>query len=134
MILSNTEQSITAEEFSEFEARFMNGLPPSFKSHYLVNNGGFPDTEFVKGENHIFSIDGFIPIKYGSLPIERLLREMPASLTKESFVPFANDAGGNIFILLLSGGGYGAVHLITADTSEMIYVCKSFGDFVAGME
>ena len=134
MILSDAEQSITVEEFSEFESRFMSGLPASFKNHYLVGNGGFPDAEFVNGESNIFSIDGFIPIKYGSLPIERLLREMQTSLPKESFVPFANDSGGNIFILLLNEKEYGAIYLITADTNEMVYVSRSFDDFIAGME
>lgn len=133
MQLSDTERAISEEEFSKFESGFSRKLPASLKAHYLRNNGVFPDSNYVKGSKHVFSIDGFIPIKYGVLPIERLVRDMRAPEPDGYFLPFANDAGGNIFYISLLDDDYERVYLLTADTAEKIYVCGSFDEFIAAL-
>lgn len=132
MILDNAEKSISLEDFSNFEAGFSRLLPVSFRDHYLAHNGGFPEADLINGEKQTFSIDGFISIKYGVLPIEKLLAQMITLLPKKDFVPFANDSGGNIFILSLADHDYGCVYLITAGENERIYVSKSFESFIGG--
>ncbi|MBD9359193.1 SMI1/KNR4 family protein [Methylomonas sp. EbB] len=99
----------------------------------MRNNGGFPNSNYVKGNLHVFSIDGFIPIKYGFLPIERLVRDMQVSEPDGCFLPFANDAGGNIFYMSLLDDDYERVYLLTTDTADKIYVCGSFDEFVAAL-
>ncbi len=49
------------------------------------------------------------------------------------FLPFANDAGGNIFYISLLDDDYERVYLLTADTAEKIYVCGSFDEFIAAL-
>ena len=132
-VINDTEKPLAEEEMSTFESEFSKALPDSFKIYYLLHNGGFPEADYVRGEKNIFSIDGFIPIKYGLLPIERLIKDMLGPAPKGLYVPFANDSGGNIFYISLADNDYGQVYLVTAETSENIYVCSSFDEFLAGL-
>jgi hypothetical protein len=133
MILSDTEKSITPEYIIDFEKEITSKLPESFISHYLMHNGGFPNADRIKGEQKIFSIDGFIPIKYGILTIEKLIIDLHTELPEGNFVPFANDEAGNLFILSLNNQDYGHIYLLTAETNEIIYVCNAFETFIAGL-
>ena len=130
---SETERPVSDEEFSKFESGFSRSLPAAFKTHYLKNNGGFPEFNAVKGSRNIFSIDGFLSIKYGALPIERLASDMQNPISDGYFLPFANDVGGNIFYMSLLDDDYGCIYLLTADTADKIYVCGSFDEFVSGI-
>lgn len=72
--LEGAENSITHDDFLEVEKLAGGVLPLSFKTLYLSNNGGFPAAIEVEGEEYVFSINGFNPIKFGSLPIEKLMQ------------------------------------------------------------
>ena len=100
---NKSENQLSISELKVFE--YENGvlLPEDFINHYLVNNGGFPAFNYINGENEIFTIDGFLPIKYGRLSIEKILSDLKKqNILFESKLPFANDSGGNLFFLFLN--------------------------------
>lgn len=133
MNITETEMAITESEITKLESYLGCKLPSEFISHYLKFNGGFPDCDTLSGKDNIFSIDGFLPIKHGALTIESLRRDMAGQLQMSDFIPFANDAGGNIFVINLGINDYGNIYLVAADTGEVIFVCSSFSDFLNGM-
>ncbi|GAA2605054.1 hypothetical protein GCM10010399_40130 [Dactylosporangium fulvum] len=91
--------SLTEGDIAAFSRSLDRPLPAAFIDHYLlVSNGGwFPD-----GVESPLGVHGFHPITYGSLSIERLIEDM--GLRQRGEVPFAYDAGGNQFLLVLATG------------------------------
>ncbi|WP_379934744.1 SMI1/KNR4 family protein [Enterobacter sichuanensis] len=95
MYLSDPENKLTIYEIIDFNASFDGRLPMSFLNFYLKNNGGYPHNN--EGGN-LFMLGGFNPIKYGSLPIEQLYRDLIESFGElRNMVPFAYDGGGELF-------------------------------------
>ena len=90
------EQKLTAEELAAFEQQYNIALPKAFKEHYLKYNGGYPPYENVKGKDHLFTINGFHPIKYGALSVEKIISDYEKSgVVFDGKIPFAYDNGGN---------------------------------------
>ncbi|MEV0328117.1 DUF4303 domain-containing protein [Micromonospora echinospora] len=91
-------------------------LPAAFVDHYLlVSNGGWPP----EGRESSLGVHGFHPITHGALPVERLIEDM--GLRRDGVVdevPFAYDAGGNQFLLVLSPDRHGQVDVCLADGWE----------------
>ncbi|MFJ1321900.1 SMI1/KNR4 family protein [Capnocytophaga canis] len=79
MEFSQTEQKLTLADMDDFERKIGLKLPQDFKEHYLKFNGGYPSFEYVKGLRNIFTINGFDSIKYGALPIEKLIDDFQKS-------------------------------------------------------
>jgi hypothetical protein len=71
----NIGKQLGSDVITEFEQQFEVELPLDFIDFYLVNNHGNPPYYYVQGEENVFAIDGFLPIKYGSLTIEQLLKD-----------------------------------------------------------
>lgn len=136
--LVHTEKPLTDAELFEFERKFRREIPPSFKSHYKADNGGFPSEEDVEADKWGLPVNGFNPIKYGKLTIEKLVDDIgkinPAdkrfgSWEKLSFVPFAFDAGGNTIFLSLRDNDYGNVYIYAPDGGNIKNISSSFEDF-----
>ena len=99
MEFEQTSQNLSPEDLRDFETIINLSLPIDFKAHYLKNNGGYPPFEHVKGINHLFTINGFIPIKYGAVPIEEMISDYEKSgITFGQKIPFAFDNGDNIYL------------------------------------
>lgn len=130
MEFEQTEKQLTESDLKNFEESFKINLPDEFKNHYLTYNGGYPPYEYVKGVKNIFTINGFNPIKYGSLPIEQIIADYKKSeITFEKKIPFAYDNGGNVYLISEDG----SVHIIEAEFIEdknYILVSESFKDFI----
>lgn len=130
MQFEQSEKKLTREELNDFEESCQVSLPGDFRQHYLNYNGGYPPCEYVKGLENIFTINGFDPIKYGSLPIELIIADHQRSgITFEKKVPFAYDNGGNIFLISENG----AIHILESEFLEdknYILVSESFTDFL----
>lgn len=134
MEFSQTEQKLTLADMDDFERKIGLKLPQDFKEHYLKFNGGYPSFEYVKGLRNIFTINGFDSIKYGALPIEKLIDDFRESgVDFNNKIPFANDNGDNIFLISLDDSDYGKIYIIEAEFLEYknyILVSESFTDFL----
>ncbi|WP_172917494.1 SMI1/KNR4 family protein [Capnocytophaga canis] len=134
MEFSQTEQKLTLAEMDDFERKIGLKLPQDFKEHYLKFNGGYPSFEYVKGLRNIFTINSFDSIKYGALPIEKLIDDFQESgVDFNNKIPFANDNGDNIFLISLDDSDYGKIYIIEAEFLEdknYILVSESFTDFL----
>jgi SMI1 / KNR4 family. len=129
--LEESESSIDMGDFSQIELLAGGKLPPLFKRIYLKNNGGFPEATEVEGDEYVFSINGFNPIKFGKLPIEKLMQEYTdQDGDLEGYVPFAYDDGGNSFMLSLKKEDDGVVYLWVQGEMRLEKVCSSFDDFI----
>ena len=128
------EQQLTEEELSAFEYQYDVALPKDFKEHYLQYNGGYPPYENVKGKQHRFTINSFYPIKYGVLPIEKIISDYEKSgIVFEDKIPFAYDNGGNIYLISVAQNTYGYIYIVEAERAEdkaFVLVSESFTDFL----
>ncbi|MEB6587834.1 SMI1/KNR4 family protein [Pseudomonas asiatica] len=132
--LEESESSIDMGDFSQIELLAGGKLPLLFKSIYLKNNGGFPEATEVEGDEYVFSINGFNPIKFGRLPIEKLMQEYAGQNNElKGYVPFAYDDGGNSFMLTLKKENAGVVYLWIQDEMRLERVCSSFEGFISSL-
>jgi cell wall assembly regulator SMI1 len=130
-----TEKMLTKEDIAQFENTLKAKLPDDFKNHYLKYNGGYPTFEYVKGAKHIFTINGFMPIKYGTLSIEQTIEDYKKSgLIFNDKIPFAYDNGGNIFFISTNQNNYGAIFIgeseFLEDENRFYFVNNSFSEFL----
>ncbi|WP_349975515.1 SMI1/KNR4 family protein [Pseudomonas sp. WHRI 8519] len=132
--LEESESGIDMGDFSQIEYLAGAKLPPLFKKIYLKNNGGFPEATEVEGDQYVFSINGFNPIKFGNLPIEKLMQEYASQeRSLEGYIPFAYDDGGNSFMLSLNKEDAGMVYLWLQDEKRLEKVCSRFDDFISSL-
>jgi hypothetical protein len=136
--LVDTEKPLTDDDYKDFERIFRRQIPPSFKTHYMARNGGFPAEEDVESGQWGLPVHGFNPIKYGRLTIERLAEDIEniepedrrfGSWEKFSYVPFAYDAGGNTIFISLRDDDYGRVYIYVPDGGNIYDICPSFEEF-----
>lgn len=78
-----------------------------------------------------------MPIKYGSLPIERVIDDYRKSgIVFENKIPFAYDNGGNIYLIALKETDYGKIYIAEVeflnDENHEHFVSSSFSNFLAG--
>lgn len=137
MVFEQTEKELTEAEILNFENLINTKLPNDFISHYLLYNGGYPPFEKVEGVKHQFTINGFMPIKYGSLPIEKVIEDYKKSgIFFENKIPFAYDNGGNIYLMASEQTDYGKVYIAEVeflnDENHEHLVSNSFSEFLAG--
>lgn len=133
--LEESEAQIDIADLLNIEIIASGQLPALFKKIYLKNNGGFPQATRVQGDYSEYAINGFNPIKYGLLPIEKLMMEFHKDHQNlRSQVPFAYDDGGNTFMLSLNKADSGAVYLWLQDEERLEKVCASFDGFIAAMQ
>lgn len=134
MQYEDTEQAVSDNDLREFEKVAQVRLPEAFKRHYLAHNGGYPvDVEEVVGRDHVFPFHGFFPMKYGSLRIETVRKDLAEDFDLSNAIPFAYDQGSNIFYISTSSSDGGAVFQVTADTRDKFFVCETFDQFLDGL-
>ncbi|EJX0404038.1 SMI1/KNR4 family protein [Salmonella enterica] len=128
LTIEEAEKKLTQDEFVEFEKHFSKKLPDGFKNFYLENNGGYlPET--VHPSPLLFS--GFISIKYGKVPIEKIYQDLIDDFPElNDMVPFADDEGGNCFLLSLRDKDYGRIYIWLMDEKELVFVSETFDNFI----
>ena len=113
------EQKLTTEELAAFEQQYNITLPKAFKEHYLQYKGG---------------INSFYPIKYGVLPIEKIISDYEKSgIVFDDKIPFAYDNGGNIYLISVAQNTYGYIYIVETECAEdkvFVLVSESFTDFL----
>ena len=121
MEFEQSEQQLTITELITFENSFSRNIPIDFN-------------ENLKGLQNNFTINGFYPIKYGRLPIEKIIKDYKNSgIDFIDKIPFAYDNGGNIYLISIETNTYGYVYILEVDFLEeknYILVSKSFSDFL----
>jgi cell wall assembly regulator SMI1 len=133
------EQGLTIEDLQAFAAEWEITLPKEFIELYLQSNGGYPPFDAVEGDEYVYNIDWFLPIKYGELTIDRLLREnRNEGLDMKGMIPFAADSHDNLFVLSVAPADYGSIYLFgreddPGESSSYSFVCSSFTDFITGL-
>ncbi|EDS4738684.1 SMI1/KNR4 family protein [Salmonella enterica] len=128
LTIEEAEKKLTQDEFVEFEKHFSKKFPDGFKNFYLENNGGYlPET--VHPSPLLFS--GFISIKYGKVPIEKIYQDLIDDFPElNDMVPFADDEGGNCFLLSLRDKDYGRIYIWLMDEKELVFVSETFDNFI----
>lgn len=133
-----SEQGLTVEDLEAFAAEWEITLPGEFTAFYLQNNGGYPPFDAVEGDEYVYAIDWFLPIKYGQLTIDRLLRENSGEgIDLKGMIPFAADPYDNLFVLSVALADYGSIYVFEQENdpgepSSYRFVCSSFRDFITG--
>lgn len=133
------EQALTKEDLKTFGEQWGLNLPAEFVELYLQSNGGYPPFDAVEGEEYVYNIDWFLPIKYGKLTIDRLLRDnRDEGIDMKGMLPFAADPYDNMFVISLSPSDYGSVYVFgqeddPGESSSYRYVCSSFAAFLEGL-
>ena len=136
--LVDTEKPLTDEEFAAFERLFHREIPLSFKRHYMADNGGVPSEEDVEAGKWGLPVHGFVPIKYGNLTIEELVKRIEridpeddkfGTWAEFSYVPFAYDSFGNTIFLSLRDSDYGSVYWFTFQGPDIVLIASSFDEF-----
>ena len=130
---------MTKDDLKAFEKRWGLTLPKEFIGLYLESNGGYPPFDAVAGEEHVYDIDWFLPIKYGNLPIDKILQDnRDEGIDMKGMIPFAADEHDNLFVLSLSPSDYGNIYVFgqedgPGEPSSYQYVCGSFAAFLEGL-
>lgn len=134
-----SQKNLTAREINDFESIFQDSIPDSFKEHYLRVNGGFVSESDIEAELWGLPVNGFNPIKYGQVTIERLIEDIYEIKPDDaqygvweynSFVPFAYDFGGNIIFISLRDNDFGEVYLHASDGSNIFHIDSHFSSFL----
>ncbi|ELY2857458.1 SMI1/KNR4 family protein [Cronobacter dublinensis] len=128
----DSEIGLTQDDFAEVEKKFNWTLPTTFKEFYLHHNGGELTDEYADND---FLLSGFIPFKYGSASIERTYKDLVDDFPAlKEFVPFADDQGGNCFLISMRKKDYGKVYIWLMDEKELAFVIDSFDALINELE
>ena len=109
----HTHGKAAEEDLACIEQKFHMKIPAAVRDHYLTYNGGYPkNSVFTDKTGNTYNVGWFIPIsgrKGRSVgKILTLLREDDA--IPEWLIPFADEAGGNLFCFSVREADCGAVY------------------------
>ncbi len=121
-------QELSNADLDSLEVLLGGKVPLEFRRLYLASNGGYIDDS---QEGNALLLAGFVPIKYGRIPMELAYKELTRDFPQmKGRVPFAFDEGGNYFLLTLAEGEQGEVGLWIMDTEEYHVVADDFSEFL----
>ncbi|WP_432702812.1 SMI1/KNR4 family protein [Lysinibacillus sphaericus] len=138
----NCSSQLTRKDLEEVEKLLSFQLPQEFKEHYLQYNGGLPNKPCFFEENSGLEtrVHVFLPIKFDNnlgYTLEKGYLDFKVKeIIPEKYLPFANDAGGNVFCIDLDSK---EIVLIYLDLGEVTNSCikflaKSFKEFIINLE
>ena len=145
VVNSNPHGPADLVRLAAFEAHLGAVLPADYRQFLLAHNGGdfLPDQIILPGRSEPYAAIGSAFGLYdGPYALETVFRnvvgEVPADL-----LPFAEDAGGNLFCVGIRGAHYGRIYywdheLSTPGAEEpgwnnLTLLAGSFGTFVAAL-
>ena len=111
-----TKEPATQADVEAIEHEYGFTLPDDYKAHILRYNGGWPQrTTFMQleedGEQIARDVSDFKSVRHGTGTLERSLSSLRSEL-HDDLVPFAKEAGGDIFVLSVGPEDYGSVYYI----------------------
>lgn len=112
-IILHTHGKVEEEDLACIEQKFHVKFPAAVREHYLTYNGGYPEKPVFTDKNgNTYNVDWFIPISgRKGRSVEKilvLLREDDA--IPEWLIPFADEAGGNLFCFSVRESDCGAIY------------------------
>ncbi|WHY79910.1 SMI1/KNR4 family protein [Neobacillus sp. WH10] len=135
-----TKANIVETDLLELEKEHKFKFPSTMREHYLLYNGGYPEKSlYVGDESEEYVVDYFIPVKNEKgrnlSGILRLLND--EKVIPNWLIPFADEAGGNLFCFSISEKDNGAIYYYNhefeyGDNPENLIVClsESLPDFI----
>lgn len=126
--LEESQKKLSPEDLVIFEQQYNLHLPEDFVKFYLNYNGGYlPESD----ENNPYLLGGFLPIKYGRVPIEEHYKDLMEGFPElKGLLPFAYDDGGNLFLLSTRQSDFANVYIWLMDETELDFVSESFSSFL----
>lgn len=114
-------------------------LPEDLRKHYLHFNGGRPVPNLFRKSGEVFSVQEFLPIKYG-MHGERFEDTYKELVVGNDFfpgelIPIASDAGGDYFCYSMRDGEKGAILFYQSDYYDdparaIVPLCESLKEFL----
>lgn len=97
--------SISIDEIRMVENEFDIIFPKNLVDFFLKYNGAEIWLCEVNKNNNRYEVAELIPIKYGRLPVEKILRwDIDDGIVEKGMIPIARDRGGNVYYLSVKTG------------------------------
>ena len=137
-----TSKAINYTDIREIEQKINVVLPKQLVNHYMKYNGGIPQKKFLYSSISDIetAVHTFLPMKYkdsvGYTLEEMYLHFVSKNVMPRKYLPFACDAGSNLFCINMETEEIVIVWLDLGEINEdMIPVlCNSFDEFIDSLE
>ncbi len=148
LILEYSETPISRAEVDSFMKEFNLVLPQDYIDFMIKNNGGDPnlsafgnpyeDGAVIETFYFISLNEAYEYLNKYSNPVRDIIKtyKIYEQNIPDYLYPFGCDAGGANFCLSMRKKDFGAVYLFYVDytSDEPFYLCKSFKEFIEGLE
>ncbi|WP_444626672.1 SMI1/KNR4 family protein [Flavobacterium columnare] len=138
----NTAKKVNISELNLIETSFQINLPEYFKIHYLENNGGIPENQYIYNDEYdtFFKVKFFKPFlyeseKYSTFTIEETykMHVLEKQTFDKKYLPFANDISNNLYCLNLDNSKIDLIFL-DKEEIEILNISLDFDEFIENLE
>jgi hypothetical protein len=137
----DTAQPVNETDIASVGRRLGFSFPDDLKAHYLLANGGRPVPNILHVHGEEFRVHEFLPILHGKRleTIEEVFELMQADdRFPQKAIPFATDAGGDLFCYSIASSSFGRVFCWQSEYHEdpiraVCWLTGSLGEFKAGL-
>lgn len=132
LVLTDTDPTISSEDFLQFEEILGKKLPEAMKDFYLKYNGGQPQVWGVHDNRHLFPFNSFDSLEEMKKSLTWFDDEVvPAGFKATDLLHFAYDPGSGNYALSLRAEDYGKVYFyVLEETAEIYGQWTSFEEFL----
>ena len=121
--------SISIDEIRMVENEFDIIFPKNLVDYFLKYNGAEIWLCEVNKNNNRYEVAELIPIKYGRLPVEKILRwDIDDGIVEKGMIPIARDRGGNVYYLSVKTGNI--VLYYVDDIENPICISSNIDEFL----
>ena len=133
---------ISNAELDELENRLGFKFPEDLRRHYLRSNGGRPVPNLFLKDDEYFTVNEFLPIKYGApgTRFEDTYRDLVqgTELFPKNLLPIASDSAGDYFCYSLEQRKFGAICFYQSDYYDdplraVVYLAISLETFISSL-
>ncbi len=137
-----TSKELNCNDINEIERKLNIVLPQQLINHYMKYNGGIPKKRFLYSciSDIETSVHTFLPMKYkndvGYTVEDMYLHFINKNVIPKKYLPFACDAGSNLFCINLENEKIVIVWLDTGEVNEDLIpvLSNSFDEFIDSLE
>lgn len=127
--------SISIDEIRMVEKEFDITFPENIVSFFLEYNGAeiwLCEVNKNNNNNNRYEVAELIPIKYGRLSVEKILKwDIDDGIVEKGMIPIARDRGGNVYYLSVKTGNI--VLYYVADIENPICISSNFDEFLENL-
>lgn len=137
-----TSNAITKNDINEIEKKLNIVLPKQLAQHYMKYNGGVPEKKFLYSRISDIetAVHTFLPMKYKN-EVGYTLEDMYLNFTSKNiiprkYLPFACDAGSNLFCINLENEKIVIIWLDMGEVDESMIpvLSNNFDEFINSLE